>query len=393
MRRRRAAVRLVPLRRRDNDRRWPPPIEEPTLPYRFAHYGVKRGHFLDLSRDGDESLLAEFHLPVFHTPEQLARWLDLPLGQVAWLTHRFSDGYRPESERRAHYHFRWIRKRSGGWRLVEAPKPKLKSVQRKILREILDRVPPHTGAHGFVRGRSIVTNAGRHVGQRVILKIDLEDFYAAVTYSRVVALFRGLGYSRECAVWLARLTTSRLPPSMSYPENFSSALLPFLKPHLPQGAPSSPALANLSAFGLDVRLSGLARSFFAEYTRYADDLTFSGPERFLRSLPVFIPLSGAIIRDERFRVNRRKRQVIRDNQRQVVAGVVVNQRPNLARREYDRLKATLTNCVRHGPSSQNHDGHERFAEHLRGRIAHLWQLHPHRGRKLIELFHQIDWQR
>ena len=389
---RRGPVRLVPLRRDREDRQKPENIEQETLPYRFAHYGLRRGRYLNLCEDGDEDFLAEFGLPVFHTPEQLADWLVMPLGEVAWLTHRFSESYRPENQQRAHYHFRWIRKRSGGWRLVEAPKPKLKRVQTLILREILDRIPPHDTAHGFVRKRSILTNARQHAGQRVILKLDLENFYAAVSYTRVVSIFRSLGYSREAALWLARLTTSKLPPNIAAPDNASSTLQPFSSPHLPQGAPSSPALANLSAFGLDVRLSGLARSFGAGYTRYADDLTFSGPQQFLRSLPTFIPLTSQIVREERFRVNRKKRKVIRDNQRQTVAGVVVNERPNISRRDYDRLKAILTNCVRHGPSSQNRDSHDQFAHHLRGRIAHVRQLNLQRGEKLLDLFRQIDWQ-
>ena len=388
----RRIVKLAPLRRRHGQRPWSEPIEEETLPYRFAQYGVREGRFLDLSRDGDESLLASFDLPVFHTPPQLAEWLDMPLGQVAWLIHRFSDGYRPENEQQAHYHFRWIKKRSGGWRLIEAPKQKLKQVQTQILREILDRVPPHDCAHGFVRRRSIVTNARRHVGQRAVLKLDLEDFYANVGFSRVVGIFRGLGYSREAAIWLGRLTTSQVPSNLHFPETLSSAFFPFLRRHLPQGAPSSPALANLSAYGLDVRLSGLANSYAVEYTRYADDLTFSGSQRFIRALPVFIPLTSQIIRAERFRVNRKKRKVVRNNQRQVVAGVVVNAHTNMSRPEFDRLKAILTNCARRGPASQNRDNHADFAAHLRGRVAHAVQLNPGRGNKLQELYRAIDWK-
>ena len=169
--------------------------------------------------------------------------------------------------------------------------------------------------------------------------------------------------------------------------------MPYLRRHLPQGAPTSPRLANLSAFSLDVRLSGLARAFGAAYTRYADDLTFSGPAAFGHSLRDFIPLVSQIIRQERFRVNRAKRQVLRANRALVVTGVVVNQKVNVPRRQFDRLKAVLTNCVREGPSTQNHAGHPRFAAHLRGRIAHVGQLNPARGAKLLALYDRIDWKR
>ena len=394
-RRRRRKVRLVPLRRdrRRAVRQTPRADEVDFSPYPFASFGVQQGGYLDLSQDGSDIRLAEFGLPVFHTPEELARWLDLPVGKVAWLIDRFSAGYRPESERTAHYHYRWLKKRSGGLRLIEAPKRTLKSVQARILTGILDSVPPHASAHGFVARRSILTNARPHVGSRVVLKFDLENFYASVRFGRVVAIFRSMGYSREAALWLSRLTTSALPPNMPFLKDDPSALLPFLRRHLPQGAPTSPALANLSAYSLDVRLSGLARSFGARYSRYADDLTFSGSQQLVRALPVFIPLVTQVIRDERFRVNRKKRKVVRNNQRQVVTGVVVNERPNISRRDYDRLKAILTNCVRHGPSTQNRESHDDFAAHLHGRIAHASHLNPARGARLLDLYRQIDWRR
>ncbi len=362
-------------------------------PYRFANFGDRPGTYFDL-RDGTNlQRLQTFDVPRFETPDELANWLNIPVGKLAWLIHRFDENRRPENEGSAHYWHRWIPKRSGGSRLVEAPKPILKSVQQQILREILDRVPPHSQAHGFILGRSIVTNARIHCGQRVVVKWDLQNFYANVKYSRVVAIFRSLGYGREAAIWLARLTTSTVPWNIQLPKEGDSALAPYLSRHLPQGAPTSPALANLSAYSLDLRLSGLARSFGANYSRYADDLTFSGSEHFLCSLPAFLPLAARIVQSERFRINRAKRHIIRSNQRQSVTGIVVNERPNLSRRDVDRLKAILHNCRRLGPSSQNRDAHDDFAAHLRGRIAHVMHVNPNRGERLLEIFEQIDWRR
>jgi retron-type reverse transcriptase len=170
-------------------------------------------------------------------------------------------------------------------------------------------------------------------------------------------------------------------------------MYPYLRRHLPQGAPTSPTLANLSAYRLDVRLSGLARSFGAKYTRYADDLTFSGDARFAKSLRVFIPLVRQICHQERFRVHPQKRKVLRRHQRQRIAGVVVNDKPNIARDHYDRLKATLVNCVRTCPSSQNREGHDNIAAHLQGSIAQVQQHKRRRGEKLGALFQRIDWSR
>src|SRR5690606_8581361 len=156
---------------------------------------------------------------------------------------------------------------------------------------------------------------------------------------------------------------------------------------------TSPALANLSAFGLDTRLAGLARVYDVRYTRYADDLSFSGSGRFIPALREFIPLADSIIRDERFTVHRAKRRIIRNNQRQTVAGVVVNARPNISREQYDTLKAILHNCIRHGPSTQNREQHPWFAAHLLGRIAHMSHLNAARGARLRMMYDRIDWSR
>lgn len=359
-------------------------------PYPFAHR-LPNEQYLDFSQDTDPRWLDYYGLPHLRTPQDLAAWLELPIGKVAWLTYRFCENNRPQSAKEAHYHFRWLRKRSGGHRLIESPKQTLALVQHKILREILDKVPPHAAAHGFVRGRSIITNAQPHVGKRVVVKFDLDNFYPAVRQSRVVAIFRSLGYSREAALWLARLTTSAAPGNLKLPLGESTSIWRYMPRHLPQGACTSPALANLSAFALDVRLSGLAKAWHVDYTRYADDLTFSGDPKFVAALPDFIPLVQQIIRSEGFQSKRAKRRVVRTNQRQTVTGVVVNAKVNVARSEFDRLKATLHNCVKHGPQTQNHAQHPDFAAHLRGRIAHVLRLSPRRGQKLLTLFDKIQW--
>ncbi len=364
-------------------------------PYRFAHRDARTGRWLDLSTDADPRWLEYYGLPTLRTPEQLAEWLQLSPGRLAWLTHRYNEGFRPATAREAHYHFHWMNKRSGGRRLIEAPKPLLKQVQQRILRDILDKVPPHRHAHGFVTGRSIVSNARPHVGQRILLKLDLENFYPSVRYPRVVAIFRSLGFSREVGIWLARLTTSSVPwEAMSSLGPAGHAYVyTYGSRHLPQGAPTSPALANLSAYSLDVRLSGLAASYDVTYTRYADDITFSGTKRFGGALRDFMPLVTKVIHSERLRINSRKRKILRSNQRQTVTGVVVNSHCNIARPEFDRLKAILTNCVRRGPRSQNRENLPDFQSHLRGHVAHVMHVAPQRGAKLLRIYQAIDWAR
>ena len=362
------------------------------LPYRFARPHIALpGEYNDLAGDHNAARLAMFGLPELRTPEELARWLGVPLGRLAWLTGRFFENERPQSEQAAHYHFHWVKKKTAGYRLIEAPKGLLKTVQTQILRAILDRVPAHPAAHGFVKRRSIRSNAAPHVGSAWVLKLDLTNFYPSVSFSRVVAIFRALGYCREVAIWLSRLTTSAIPSNLNSPDGLANTVWPYLSRHLPQGAPTSPALANLSAFSLDVRLQGLAAKYGARYTRYADDLTLSGPGHSIPALHEIIPFAEWIVRNERFTSNRSKRRVLRRHQQQTVTGIVVNEKLSLSRAEFDQLKAILTNCLRHGAASQNRAGHADFAAHLRGRIGHFLSVHPERGEKLRALFQQVDW--
>jgi RNA-directed DNA polymerase len=165
----------------------------------------------------------------------------------------------------------------------------------------------------------------------------------------------------------------------------------YSRPHLPQGAPTSPALANLRAYRVDCRLMGLARSAGAEYTRYADDLAFSGADDFEKRVERFSIHVAAILADEGFSVNHRKTRVMRQGVRQRLAGLAANQHVNVIRADFDRLKATLTNCVRLGPASQNHAEHPMFRAHLEGRVGFVESINPGKGARLRRIFDKIDW--
>jgi RNA-directed DNA polymerase len=167
----------------------------------------------------------------------------------------------------------------------------------------------------------------------------------------------------------------------------------YARPHLPQGAPTSPALANLTAFRLDCRLFGLAKSAGAVYTRYADDLAFSGGEDFNRVVGRFSTHTTAIALEEGFNVNHRKTRSMRQGVRQHLAGIVVNQKLSLRRRELELLEAILTNCVRFGPESQNRATLPDFRAHLEGRIGFVEMIDRVKGHSLRALFEAIDWER
>lgn len=165
----------------------------------------------------------------------------------------------------------------------------------------------------------------------------------------------------------------------------------YARPHLPQGAPTSPALANICSFHLDCRLAGLAKSAGAIYSRYADDLAFSGGEDFVRNAERFSIHVAAILREEGFRVHHRKTRVMRQSVRQHLAGLVANQRLNIRRGDFDRLKAILTNCVRFGAESQNREAHPQFRSHLQGRVAFMENVNPTKGKRLRAIFERIRW--
>jgi len=162
-------------------------------------------------------------------------------------------------------------------------------------------------------------------------------------------------------------------------------------PHLPQGSPTSPALANLAAFGLDRRLEGLAARFGATYTRYADDLTLSGERTLMQRAGRIIALVEAIAADEGFRVNDAKTRVRSRAQRQLVTGLVVNERPNVTRADYDRLRAVLHDAATNGPAAANRSGHPDFRAHLLGRIAWVAATNPARAEKLHTAYAAITW--
>lgn len=338
-------------------------------------------------------------LPPLPTEAALAGWLSVSAGRLRW----YAD---PAGRNRKHpagplrtYRHRWVPKR-GGRRLLEIPCHGLKRLQRKVLAEILDRIPPHPAAHGFRPGRSVVTNAAPHAGKRVVLRFDLADFFPSIPAARIYRTFRTVGYPERVARLLTGLCTTRLPadvwdarPNPAADGSEHTERVRLTSRHLPQGAPTSPALANLVAFRLDRRLARLASRLEADYTRYAADLTFSGGELLARRVERVKLLVAVIAAEEGFAVNHRKTRVMGRGGRQHVTGVVVNVRPNVPRAEFDRIKAVLTNCVRRGPASQNRDGRPDFRAHLAGKVAHVAMVNPARGRRLWVLFDRIAWDR
>lgn len=317
-------------------------------------------------------------LPQLPTLAALADWLLLPpdrLTYLADLTNRFEDH---DDMAVNHYHTHLKPKKSGGLRVIEAPKQQLKTVQRQILTAILDPIPTHPNAYGFVRGRDCLAGANCHVGEHMVVCFDLKDFFPSIQRARVFGLFRSLGYPLSVATHLAALCTTVSPQRVI-------RRLPILDrttyrtPHLPQGAPTSPALANHAAFTLDKRLSGLAKRIDAKYSRYADDLTFSGDAHIARILQQAVP---SIIQDEGFSLNPQKSRLNTAGQRQIVTGVVVNSHLNIKRDSFDQLKAVIHAC---GKPEDKRLADPVFLATLEGKLDWVERVNPNRGQKLKKL--------
>ncbi|MCC7538040.1 MAG: RNA-directed DNA polymerase [Deltaproteobacteria bacterium] len=265
-----------------------------------------------------------------------------------------------------------IPKATGGVRTLHAPRPALKRVQRLILERLLAPLEVHAAAHGFVRGRSTITNAIPHVGARIVVKMDLIDFFPTIHFGRLVGLFQHYGASVDAARTLAAVVTYRptLPDGrVSWPSV------------LPQGAPTSPVLSNLVCRRLDSRLTALAASVAAHYTRYADDLTFSFREEPTKGLGHFLWWVNQIIGQEGFRENLGKRRILRPTGQLRVTGLVTNSGLSVPRDARRRFRAILHDCRQRGVTAEA-TGHEEPRAYLLGFSAYVQMVQPATGAKL-----------
>lgn len=324
------------------------------------------------------SAFSDLDVPQLPTVGSLAEWLLLPTGRLEYLADRHCRFEEHGETAINHYHYVLKKKKTNGIRVIEAPKQNLKSVQRQILQGIVDKLPSHAGAFGFVKGRNCLQAASRHVGEDVVVCFDLRDFFPSIGSGRIFGLFRCLGYPHAVAQYLTALCTTSTPPRILERLNFHDRSS-YRKPHLPQGSPVSPALANQVSFTLDRRLSALANSLDAHYSRYADDLSFSGDRHIVGSLLRIVP---QIVRDEGFAINQAKTRLMSTTSRQMVTGVVVNEHLNIDRKLFDHLKAVIHAC---GKTDDTRLLDPAFRASLFGRIEWVETVNPRRGQKLRRL--------
>ncbi|WP_201511674.1 reverse transcriptase family protein [Psychrobacter alimentarius] len=337
--------------------------------------------------------LIENKLPLINKHTQLADAVNLSVPQLKGLC------YQREVATNIPYTYFTINKRNGTPRQIWSPIPRLKFVQRWILENILNNLTTHGAAHGFVRGKSIVTNAAVHSNSALLIKLDVKDFFPSVHWRRVKGVFRHAGYPEQIATLLALLCTES--PRQMVQQNGKTYYVALSDRALPQGAPTSPALTNIVCLNLDRRLTGLADKVGLRYSRYADDLTFSLPANSTSTENAAQPsdhnqligqLLGSvhkILREEGFILNGDKTRVIRMGNQHNVTGMVINGEgvPRVPRKIKRMLRAALHNL----DSGQSlRDGET--LDTLSGYAAWIASAEPELGQQYLEKIEALQDQ-
>ncbi|EPL3170453.1 reverse transcriptase family protein [Serratia marcescens] len=301
-----------------------------------------------------------------------------------------------------------IRKRSGGRRFIHVPSPKLMHTQRWISEHILKGLPVHPASHAFRKGNSIKKCASRHCGAKWLIKIDIADFFSSVSEIQVYRIFRALKYQPLVAFELTRLCTvgtSDLSPRTEFPQwrtnKFNEAIPLYHQTvlgYLPQGAPTSPFLANLVMKKCDSALNNLAKKNGLVYTRYSDDLSFStGDKDFGRSRAKhFIFEAYKIISQSGFRPQFRKTTIVPPGGKKIILGLnVESEFPRLAKSIRDSIRQHLYFLEKVGPVqhalNRKFDSVWGLKSHVRGLIDYANMIEPDFAEVSLEKFQSIEW--
>lgn len=269
-----------------------------------------------------------------------------------------------------------LRKKNGGTRCLLVPSSPILEVQYWIKENILDVSNFPSYVTGYQKGKSIIDNATFHSNQEIIIKFDLKNFYDSITVSRVYCTFRYLGYGKSISIDLAKLCTA-------FNENG--------KEILPQGSPSSPAISNIVCSELDRRLYGYAVKCGFNYSRYSDDITFSGP----KSDTIKKTVIYRIIEECGFQINAKKTKYIGSGNCQRVTGLNVNNGVTISKKKRKMIETHLHNCLRFGPyvhlKKIDMSYRTNYREWLLGNIYFIMSVHSNQGKKMKAKFDKINW--
>lgn len=333
------------------------------------------------NKENDIAKISKNLLPVITTVEELARAMNTTVGTIRYLA------YNRIVSRTTHYKRFYIPKKTGGKRLISTPMPKLKQAQYWVLENILEKIIVQDAAHGFIKKRSIVSNALPHVKAEVVVNIDMKDFFPTITYPRVKGVFQSFGYSEQIATILALLCTEAECDEIELDGEtyYASGIERFL----PQGAPTSPAITNIICRKLDARLKGISAKLNFQYTRYADDLTFSASGEDTANLKTLMGFIKKIVREEKLFIHPDKVRVLRKGARKEVTGIVVNDRPTVCAKKLDRFRALLFQIEKDGLQGKHWNNATNLLASIKGFANFVTMVDPLKGKPLTERVNRI----
>jgi RNA-directed DNA polymerase len=314
--------------------------------------------------------LQKNNLPIFANEMELATAMGVELKDLRFLA------FNRKVSTVSHYQKFYMPKKSGGKRMISAPMPRLKKAQHWILENILNKVSLHDAVNGFALDRSIVTNAQPHVGKELVLNMDVKDFFPTIHFKRVKGLLQKLGYSQKIATIISLICTEAVTEEIEI--DGKNYFVQKGNRVLPQGAPSSPAITNILCFKLDKRLQGLATKLNCNYTRYADDITFSGNREVNAQQLVW--RIKKIMEDEGFTVHPDKIRIMRKGTQQEVTGVVVNKELSISRKKLRAFRALLHNIKTKNEGSLKW-GAGSLSNSIIGYVNFIKMVHPEKGNK------------
>ncbi len=335
------------------------------------------------SLSSDQQRLTKQELPYLNNAQELATAMGISVPELRFLA------FSKKTSRVRHYKQFDIPKKPSGFRRIAAPMPRLKRIQYWILDNILGKVAIHNAAHGFRAGRSIISNAKIHTRSSLVINIDLKNFFPTITYPRVKGLFSALGYSGQLSTLLALVCTE-----FDFEEVGLDGLIYFVgrgDRKTPQGAPSSPAVSNLVCRRMDARLHGMAKKLGYQYTRYADDMTFSSRENPAKNSQQLLWRCKQIIKDEGFIIHPDKTRIMRKHCQQEVTGLIVNEKISVNRKSLKNFRALLYQILKDGFDGKQWNGKTGvgLADVIQGYAQYIFMIDKEKGRKFLEVVKEI----
>ena len=336
----------------------------------IIYLGQHYSHQLNHKTSNIERLKSQ-NLPILHNASDIASAMKISVGELRFLS--FSRKHAKVN----HYKRFKMPKKTGGYRLISAPMPKLKKVQHWVLEYVLNHVKVHDSAHGCVKERSIKTNAIPHLGKAVVINQDFKNFFPSVTYNRIKGVFLTLGYSNQVATIFSLICSEPKIVDVSLlGENYFAQRG---ERFLPQGSPCSPAITNILCRKLDYRLFGLAKKYGFEYTRYVDDITFSGNVESYSNITSLLKYSRKIVNSENFKLHPEKLRVMKRNAKQEVTGVVVNEKANIPKKTLKRFRALLFQIEKDGIEEKSWNNGGNVLAQIDGFANYIYQINPEKG--------------